>query len=121
MPVLSYRDLIVWKKAYEFALAIYKATLHFPAEERYGLIHQLRKAAVSVPSNIAEGEGRKSIAEFHHFLAIALGSAKEIETQIMLSGDLGYIKENSVEQLLSMASEVCRLIQGLSRSLKSRQ
>jgi four helix bundle protein len=119
MPALSYRDLIAWKKAYGLSLVIYKITAHFPVDERYGLIYQLRKAAVSIPSNIAEGEGRKSSAEFCRFLAIALGSTKEIETQILLSGDLGYIDQNTVEQILSMASEVCRLINGLVRSLKS--
>jgi four helix bundle protein len=107
MTVLSYRDLTAWKKAYSLALAVYKSTACFPAEERYGLTYQLRKAAVSIPSNIAEGEGRKYNAEFCRFLAIALGSTKEVETQILLSIDLGYIKQNAAEQLLSIASEVC--------------
>jgi four helix bundle protein len=115
----SYRDLIVWKKSYNLTLEIYEITSLFPAEERYGLTYQLRKAAVSIPSNIAEGEGRNSNAEFRHFLAIALGSLKEVETQILLSSDIGYIERKVAAPLIEMAAEVGRLINGLSRSPKT--
>ena len=117
MPVRNYRDLIAWKKAMELALAIYQETTFFPAEEKYGLTSQLRKAGISVPSNIAEGEGRKSAGEFRHHLSIAHGSLREIETQALISDRLGYLRKNVIDQLMGMSSEVGRLINGLSRSL----
>ncbi len=92
MVATNYRDLIAWNKAFKLALEIYAATSRFPAEERYGLIFQLRKAGISIPSNIAEGEGRGSGNEFHRYLSIALGSLKEVETQILISEALGYFQ-----------------------------
>lgn len=89
MGATNYRDLIAWNKAFELALEIYTATSRFPAEERYGLIFQLRKAGASIPSNIAEEEGRGSGNEFRRYLLIALGSLNEAETQILLSEALG--------------------------------
>jgi four helix bundle protein len=118
MPSRDYRDLIAWKKAFVFTLAIYRETSGFPVEEKFCLTAQLRKAAVSVPSNIAEGEGR-SRGEFRRFLLISLGSVKELETQILLSQDLGYLRKTTSDCLLSMAAEVGRLINGLSKSLIS--
>jgi four helix bundle protein len=84
----SYRDLIAWQKAMVLVREIYYATQAFPKEERYGLMSRLRRAAVSVPSNIAEGQARYSRREFHHFLNNARGSLAEVETQIMLANDL---------------------------------
>ncbi len=120
MPARNYQDLIAWKKAFELALAIYEATSLFPNEEKYGLTSQLRKAGVSVPSNIAEGEGRSSKSEFRHFLLIALGSLKEAETQLLLSDALGYLRPNHCAKLIGKAAEAGRLINGLSRSLFER-
>ena len=117
MPDKGYRNLIAWKKAFELALAIYDETSHFPIEERYGITSQIRKAGVSIPSNIAEGEGRKSKREFRHFLFIALGSLMEVETQLLISDSLGYLRPNGAAKLLARAAEVGRLLNGLSKSL----
>jgi four helix bundle protein len=87
----SYRDLIAWQKAMKFVIEIYNVTQQFPREERYGITSQLRRAAVSVPSNIAEGQARFSQKEFHHFLSQARGSLVEIETQLLIARDLGYL------------------------------
>jgi four helix bundle protein len=119
MTAKNYRDLIVWQKAFELALAIYAETACFSAEEKYGISSQLRKAGVSIPSNIAEGEGRHSRNEFRHFLSIAHGSLREAETQVLLTEALGYMKKDQSSRIMSLASEVERLINGLSRSLRS--
>lgn len=116
----EYRDLIAWKKAFDLALAIYRATSKFPIEERYGITSQLRRAGVSVPSNIAEGQGRNSRGEFLHHLSVAIGSLKEAETQILLSDGLGYLSKPQVDTLMSLAKEVGRLMGGLIRSLRQR-
>jgi len=86
----SYKDLIVWQKSYKLVLRIYEITKSFPKSETYGLSQQMRRAAVSIPSNIAEGYGRKHKAEYHQFLSIAYGSMTELETQYMLAVDLKY-------------------------------
>jgi len=101
MKTKSFKDLIVWQKSYKLVLEIYKTTRHFPKSEDYGLSQQLRRAAVSIPSNIAEGYGRKHKAEYNQFLSIAYGSLLELETQFLLAKDLNYIIENQgVEKLL---------------------
>jgi len=87
----SYRDLIAWQKAMKFVVEIYEVTQQFPKEERHRITNQLRRAAVSVPSNIAEGQARFSQKEFHHFLSQARGSLSEIETQFLIARDLRYI------------------------------
>jgi four helix bundle protein len=96
---------------------VYQATRQFPREELYGLTNQLRRAAVSVPSNIAEGQGRNSTNDFRRFLAIGYGSLREVETQILIAQRLQYINEAQTERLLNLAGEVGRLINGLSNSL----
>jgi four helix bundle protein len=118
MPIRNYRDLIAWKKAFQLSLEIYRQTTGFPAEEKYGLKSQLRRAGVSVVSNIAEGEGRRSRVEFHRLLNIAHGSLRELETQVLISDALSYLKPNQTESILSLAAEVGRLINGLCRSLR---
>jgi len=117
MAGANYNDLIAWKKAFDLALVIYKATSFFPADERYGITAQLRRAGVSVPSNIAEGQGRNSKNEFRHYLSIAQGSLKEIETQLQIARALGYCGNKQIALLLSLTAEVGRLINGLSKSL----
>ena len=117
MPARNYRDLIAWQKAFDLTLAICRETAHFPIEEKFGITAQLRKACVSIPSNIAEGEGRKSPGEFRRYLSIALGSLKEAETQILISDALGYFKPNKAAKLMTMSAEVGRLINGLIKSL----
>jgi four helix bundle protein len=120
LPSGNYRDLIAWKKAFDLALAIYRGTACFPDEEKYGITSQLRRAGVSVASNIAEGQGRNSKAEFRHYLSFAQGSLKEIETQLLIAIALGYCGDGQAAPLFAMASEVGRLINGLSRSLAVR-
>ena len=117
MGVRNYRDLIVWQKAMELAEVVYQLTQGFPAEERFALALQLRRSAASVPSNIAEGEGRFSHADFKRFLSIAHGSLRETETQIMLASRLQYFPANKTEKPLALAEEVGKLIRGLARSL----
>ena len=115
----DYRDLIAWKKALRLVLAIYRATSKFPSEEKFGLTAQLRRAGISVPSNIAEGQGRNSRGEFLHHLRIALGSLKEVETQLLISIGLGYLRQDQTSELMTLVDDVGRLINGLSKSLRS--
>ena len=101
MKTRSFKDLIVWQKSYKLVLEIYKATKDFPKFEDYGLSQQMRRAAVSIPSNIAEGYGRKHNAEYKQFLSVAYGSLLELETQHLLAIDLKYIsKSENIENLL---------------------
>ena len=101
MKTKSFKDLIVWQKSYKLVLEIYKVTTDFPKFEVYGLSQQMRRASVSIPSNIAEGYGRKHNAEYKQFLSIAYGSLLELETQFLLAIDLKYISENqTIENLL---------------------
>jgi len=115
----SYRDLVAWQKAMVLAKDIYLATQMFSREEYYGLRSQLRRAAVSVPSNIAEGQARYSRREFNHFLNNARGSLAEVETQIMLANDLNYLDPKQSTILLSKASELGRILNGLIAATKS--
>ena len=115
----SYRDLIAWRKAMELVTEIYGSTRAFPQDERYGLTNQLRRAAVSVPSNIAEGQARFSRKEFHHFLSHARGSLVEIETQLMIAQNLGYLPTKQVKALLDRTTELGRVLNGLIASIKS--
>ena len=101
MKTKTFRDLIVWQKGYQLVLEIYQITKTFPNTEQYGLVQQMRKAAVSIPSNIAEGYGRKHKPEYNQFLRHAYGSLLELQTQYLLSVDLGYNDKNeNIEQLL---------------------
>jgi four helix bundle protein len=115
----SYRDLIAWRKAMELVTDIYHATQSFPRDELYGLTNQLRRAAVSVPSNIAEGQARFSRKEFHHFLSHARGSLVEIETQLMIAQNLEYLSPQRLRPLLDKASELGKVLNGLIASIKS--
>jgi len=110
-------DLVAWKKAFDLTLAIYRETCCFPAEEKFVIPSQIRRAALSVPSNIAEGQGRNSRGEFRRHLAIAQGSLQEMETQILIAEALGYLGSDQVSGLLTKSAEVGRLINGLSKSL----
>ncbi|MGD0736570.1 MAG: four helix bundle protein [Terracidiphilus sp.] len=113
----SYRDLIVWQRAMDLARQAYSITRGLPKTEAYGLLTQIRRAAVSVPSNIAEGQGRLTDSQFRHFLGNARGSLYEMQTQIELAGSLGYIDEKVVQELMVRGGEVARLINGLVRVL----
>ena len=116
----SYRDLVAWKKSMRLALSLYAATDKFPREEMYGLRQQLRRAAVSVPSNIAEGQARYSHREFLRFIGLARGSLVEAETQIYLARALGYMDRKTAKDLLIASEEVGRIINGLRESLQKK-
>jgi four helix bundle protein len=109
------KDLVAWQVAMDLAEAVYKMTAKFPSDERFGLRLQLRRSAVSVASNIAEGHGRSSKREFARFVLIARGSLKEAETQILLSRRLGYFTDGETDQLLSLSNHVNRLLTGLRK------
>jgi|SRR5581483_4769150 len=111
----GHRDLIVWQKAMTLVTDIYRVTRDFPKDELYGLSSQLRRAAVSIPSNLAEGHGRTSRKEFHHFIGNARGSLTEVETQLEIAQNLGFLEEPCAAQLLSKASEVARMLNGLRK------
>ena len=100
MKTQSFKDLIVWQKSYKLVLEIYKITKDFPKSETYGLSQQMRKSAVSIPSNIAEGYGRKHKAEYNQFLSIAYGSLLELETQFLIAKDLRYVSESQIGETL---------------------
>lgn len=110
-------DLDVWKFAIEFVTEIYKLTNHFPQSEIYGLSSQMRRSAVSIPSNIAEGAARNSKKEFSHFLSIALGSIAEIETQLIISNNLNYIDSVTLTETITKLSSIRKMTFGLKRSL----
>lgn len=115
--IRSYRDLLVWQRAMDFVESVYRETEGWPATERFGLINQLRRCSVSVPSNIAEGQGRRSDREFVRFLLVAYGSLQEAETQISIAARLGYCSIESETRLLQAAAELGRLLHGLVRSI----
>ncbi len=120
MPKIdSHRDLIAWQKAVELVTQVYEITRRFPADERFGLTQQLRRAAVSVPSNIAEGKGRGTSAEFARFLNIAAGSLTEIDTQLVIAEQLGFIKNDTLNEVAGSIAEVARIVTGLRKSLKT--
>ena len=113
----SYRDLKVWQKAMELVYRVFEATQSFPKHELYGLVSQLRRAAVSVPSNIAEGKGRSGDPEMILFLCHARGSLHEVETQVLISKHLTYLDEVQSHELLARAGEVARMLNGLMTAL----
>jgi len=115
----TYKELIVWQKAVEFVTTIYSITKSFPKEEIYGLTNQIRRAAVSVPSNIAEGFGRNSKNEFKHFLQIAIGSLFELQTQLEIAKNLGFISEVEYEKHFSSTREIEAMLASLIRKLKT--
>ena len=106
----NYKELKVWEKSYQLCLEVYRITKEFPRIEIYGLISQMRRVALSIPSRFAEGYGRKTILEYLRFLYIAYGSVCELETQIILSGDLGYWNENHLSNLHKEVGEVERML-----------
>ncbi len=114
----THKDLDVWKKAIEFVTAIYKITSTFPKNELYGLTSQIRRASVSIPSNIAEGSARHHDNEYRQFLYVSLGSAAELETQLIISMNLGYLDNENSKALISDLNIISRMIQGLIKSIK---
>ena len=117
MSVQSYKDLVVWQKSMDLVEVMYQMTRTFPKEEVYGLTNQLRRAAVSIPSNIAEGHARSSTAEFVRFLSIARGSLAEVETQLLITQRLGYLSNDQLAPILSLQIEINKMTNGLMARL----
>lgn len=117
----SYKDLIAWQKGMELVAMIYDATEGFPASEQYGLVSQLRRAAVSVPSNIAEGKAHYSNRDFVRFLRHARGSLAEIETQVLIAHQRKYLTDATMKQLTKKLDELGRILSGLINSLKEHE
>ena len=120
MNVRSYRDLIAWQKAMDLVAGVYRVTEPLPAREQFGLSNQMRRASVSIPSNIAEGQGRGTTKNYVHFLHISRGSLQELETQLLLAQRLSFAGESDVQRLLSVCDEVSRLVSGLINALVPR-
>ena len=116
----NYKELKVWQKSYQLCLEMYKTTKTFPKNEGFGLTSQMRRATLSIPSNIAEGYGRKTTPEYLRFLYIAYGSTCELETQLLLSGDLGYLNKEKVSELQRDIGEVERMLKALIKSLENK-
>ena len=116
-PIRSYTDLIVWQKAMALAASVYRCSRELPKEERYGITQQLRRAAVSVPSNIAEGHGRMTNGDFVRFLAIARGSLRETETLFQLCVTLEFLSDAQIADPMSLADEISRMLAVLIRQL----
>ena len=117
MQIKSYQDLIVWQKGLDLSLFVYKLTSKFPKEELYGLTSQIRRSAVSIPSNIAEGKNRGSIKEFIQFLRIAYGSCSELETQLLISKELNFLDEKGYNVLIADLTEVSKILNVMIRKL----
>jgi four helix bundle protein len=114
----GYRDLIAWQKAMAQVKSVYSTTREWPPDERFGLIDQARRAAVSIPANLAEGNGRTGAREFAHHVSIAHGSRCELETLLLIASEQGYTRDDAVEELFEQSEEVGRLLRGLLKSLR---
>ena len=121
MKIQSYRDLLVWKKAMDLVVEVYKFVSGLPKQETYGLMSQTQRAALSIPANIAEGHGRDHMGDYLRHLSIANGSLMELETHLLLIGRLGYRTAHDAEPLLAQCSEVGKMLAGLSKSLRDKQ
>ena len=113
----DYKDLVVWQKGITLAKHIYELTQSFPAEEKYGLASQMRRAAVSIPSNIAEGQARHTTGEFIQFLSHAEGSIAELDTQLIIAVELGYCGNGKAENILQLISQLRKMLNSLRRKL----
>lgn len=120
MTVRGYRDLEVWQKAMQLVTDVYALTKAFPKDELYALTNQLRRAAISVPSNIAEGRSRRSTRDFMRYASIAYGSLAEVETQLQISANLGYATETELKPLYDQTSAVSRMLNGLIKGLEEK-
>ena len=118
-PSRSYRDLIVWQKAIDLVAEVYKVTDGFPDREKYALSSQMRRAAVSIPSNIAEGRSRSTRKDFVNFLHTALGSGTELETQLIIAERLTYIQSADFERTTALLSEICRMLHAIIKKLEA--
>lgn len=116
----NFKELKVWRKSYELCLEVYRITAKFPKEELYGLTSQIRRSAVSIPSNIAEGYGRKTTLDYIRMLYISYGSVCELETQILLAGDLNLIEKDALDKLKENIAENERMLKALIKSLENK-
>ena len=114
----SYEGLVAWQRAVDFVVSIYRLTRDWPKEEQYGLTSQIRRAAASIPANIAEGQGRNSPKEFVHFLGIANGSMREVETFLAIAARLEFFDQMTFEEMMNQATEVGKPLRGLIRRLR---
>jgi four helix bundle protein len=119
-PIRSYRDLEAWKLGISLTKRVYQITGCFPDSERYGLVSQLRRASVSIPSNIAEGWGRGSTAEYARFLRVARGSMYEVETQLTIASELGYLKDDELNRTMDESNQCGRVLSGLLKSIEAK-
>jgi four helix bundle protein len=119
--IVSYRDLLVWSRAMDLVEVCYKISARFPQSELYGLANQLRRAAVSIPANIAEGHGRKNLGEYIQHLSIANGSLKEVETHLLISHRLKYIEKSDVAAAFEVCEQVGKMLAGLRNKLRQRK
>ncbi len=113
----DFKDLLIWQRSHQFTLNIYKTSAAFPSEERFGLISQIRRSSSSIPTNIAEGCGRQSDADLARFLVIAMGSASELEYQLILSRDLGYISPSIYTSLNSEITKIKKMLNAFIQKL----
>ena len=116
--IVSYKDLIVWQKSFELVKEVYILTAKFPNSELYGIVSQMRRCAVSIPSNIAEGYGRKSTKSYIQFYAIAYGSALELETQVLISKELKFVNLDQFEKVDNLLLEVCKMLNAMITKMK---
>lgn len=116
-----HESLDVWQKAIDFVVSIYENTKAFPADERFGLTSQVRRAAVSIPANIAEGAARQSNKEFIHFLAIAQGSCSEVETELLIAHRLDLLSKSAYDEMKNSADNIGRMLVGLTKHLRSKE
>ena len=119
--MLNYKELKVWQRSYQLCLLIYKITAKFPGEEKYSFTAQIRRTAVSIPSNIAEGHGCRTTADYIRSLYIACGSISELETQLMLSGDLRYLDGAVLKDITGEINEIERMLKALIKSLEDKK
>ncbi|NHZ87398.1 MAG: four helix bundle protein [Planctomycetia bacterium] len=117
--VKNYKDLLVWKKSMTLVTNVYKIVEKLPSEEKYGLKSQIRRSAVSIPSNIAEGHSRWYRKEFLHHLSISYGSIAELETQLLIAAELRFIKQDEVQSIFEKTTEIGKMINGLRKKLKT--
>ena len=115
----NFKELISWKEAKDFSVLVYKLTSNFPSSEIYGISSQIKRAAVSIPSNIAEGAGRNTNKDFSRFIAIALGSAFELETQLLIAHELEYITKIDIEELLLKLNKIQKMLVNFQKHLNN--
>ena len=118
--MVNYKDLVVWQKAMDLTVEIYRLTKNLPKDELYGLTNQLRRAAVSIPSNIAEGNARFSTKEYLHFLSIARGSIAEVQTQLLLCIKLDYLTQDDIATATSLHNEIERMLNSMIAKLRDK-